>query len=196
MIGFKSYRSNRSQFVSINGFNSDYRPIECGVLQGSVLGPLLFLIFISDLDFAIRNSSTFHFAHDTRFLNIKSAIKKINKYVNKDLRSVSKWLNTNTISLNIAKTEVLIFKCKGRAFGTDLKLKLCGKKLFTSKSVKYLGVILDEPLQWNFCINQLCLKLNKENIMFSKIRHYVNETTLRSIYYAIFQSHLSYVCTA
>ena len=116
--------------------------------------------------------------------------------MNKDLRSLSKWLNANKISLNITKTEVLIFKRKGRIFDTDLKLKLCGKKLFTSESVKYLGVILDECLQWKFHINQLCLKLNKANAMLCKIHHYVNETKLRSIYYAIFQSHLLYVCTA
>ena len=60
--------------------------------------------------------------------------------MNKDLRSLSKWLNANKISLNITKTEVLIFKHKGRIFDTDLKLKLCGKKLFTSESAKYLGV--------------------------------------------------------
>ena len=74
---FKSYLNNQSQFVSINGFNSDHRNIERGVPQGSVLGPLVFLIFINDLNFAIRNSSTFHFADDTCFLNIKRAIKKI-----------------------------------------------------------------------------------------------------------------------
>ena len=123
-------------------------------------------------------------------------MKNINKYVNKGLRSLSKWLYANKIYLNMTKTEVLIFKHKGRVFDTDLKLKLCGKKFFTSKSVKYLGVILDEHLQWNFHINQLCLKLNKANAMLCKICHYVNQTTLRSIYYAIFQSHLSYVCTA
>ena len=192
----KSFLSNRSQFVSMNGFNSDHRNTECGVPHGSVLGPLLFLIFINDLNFAIRNSSTFHFADDTCFLNIKSTIKEINKYVNKDLRSLSKWLNAIKISLNFTKTEVLIFKHKGRVFDIDLRLKLCGKKLFTSKSVKYLGVILDECLQWNFHINQLCLKLNKANAMLCKIHHYVNETTLRSTDHAIFQSHLPYVCTA
>ena len=121
------------------------------------------------------------------FLNIKSTKKEINKYMNKDLRSLSKWPNANKIYQSITKTEVLILKRKGRVFDTDLKLKLCGKKLFTSKSVKYLGVILDECLQWNFHINQLCLKLNKANAMLCKIRHYVNETTLRSIYHAIFQ---------
>ena len=67
--------------------------------------------------------------------------------MNKNLRSLSKWPNANKISLNITKTEVLVFKCKGRAFETHLKLKLCGEKLFTSKSVKYLGVILDGRLQ-------------------------------------------------
>ena len=106
-------------------------------------------------------------------------IKKINKHVNKDLRSLSKWLNADKVFVNITKTEVLIFKLKGRVFDTDLKLKLCGKKLFTSKSVKYLGVVLDECLQWNFQINQLCLKLNKTNTMLCKIFYYVNGTALR-----------------
>ena len=68
-------------------------------------------------------------------LNIKNTIKEIIKYVNKDLRSLSKWLNSNKISRNITKTEVLIFKCKGTVFGADLKLRLCGKILFTSKAV-------------------------------------------------------------
>ena len=119
-------------------------------LQGSFLGSLFFLIFINDLNFAIWISSTFHFADDACLLSIKSTIKEIKKYLNKYLiRDLSKCLNTNKISLNITKTEFLIFKCKGRVFDTDLKLKLCGKKLFTSKSVKYLGVILDDHLQWN-----------------------------------------------
>ena len=99
--------------------------------------------------------------------------------MNKDLRSLSKWLNANKISINITKTEVLIFKCKGS--DTDIKLKLCCKKLFTSKSVKYLRVIIDECLQRNFHINRLCLRLNKANAMLCQICHYVNETTLRSI---------------
>ena len=68
-------------------------------------------------------------------LNIKNTIKEIIKYVNKDLRSLSKWLNSNKISRNITETEVLIFKCKGTVFDADLKLRLCGKILFTSKAV-------------------------------------------------------------
>ena len=109
--------------------------------------------------------------------------------MNKDLRSLSKWLIANKITLDITKIEALIFKCKGRVFDTDLKLKLCCKKLFTGKSVKYLGVILDECLQWSFHINQLCLRLIKTRAMLCKICHYVNETTLSSVYYAISSNH-------
>ena len=91
---FKSYLSDRNQFVSINGFNSNYKTVKYGVPQGSVLGPLLFLIFINDLNIATKNSETFHFA-DTCLLNIKDSIKKINKVVNKDLKFLIQWLHAN-----------------------------------------------------------------------------------------------------
>ena len=167
------------------------------VPQGSVLGPLLFLIFINDLNYAIKNSTTFHFADDTCLFNVKQSIKEINKSVNKDLKSLLHWLNANKISLNVTKTEVVIFRAKGKVFDTDLKLKMCGKKLYPSHHVKYLGVYLDEYLNWATHVNQLCVKLVKANAMLSKIHYFVNEmTTLRSIYFAIFNSHLSYACTA
>ena len=166
------------------------------VLQGSFIGPLLFLIFINDLNYAIKNSTTFHFADDTCLLNVKQSIKEINKSVNKDLKSLLHWLNANKISLNVTKTEVVIFRAKGKVFDTDLKLKMCGKKLYPSHHVKYLGVYLDEYLNWATHVNQLCVKLVKANAMLSKIRYFVNETTLRSIYFAIFNSHLSCACTA
>ena len=86
---FRSYLSDRSQFVSINGFNSDYKTIKYGVPQGSVLGPLLFLIFINDLNTAIKHSETFHFTDDTCLLNIKDSIKQINKVSIKQINKVS-----------------------------------------------------------------------------------------------------------
>ena len=82
------------------------------VQQEPVAGPLIFLIFIKDLNFSIWNSSAFHFADDTCLFIIKSTIKQIAKYVNKDLKSVSKWQNGYKMSLNVTKTEVTIFKSK------------------------------------------------------------------------------------
>ena len=151
---FRSYLSNRSQFVSINGFNSDYKTIKYGVPQGSVLGPLLFLIFINDLNIAIKHSETFHFADDTCLLNIKDSVKQINKVVNKDLKFLVQWLNANRISLNVAKTEVVIFRRKKKQLDCDLNLKLCEKKLKTSSYIRYLGRYLDEYLNWTLSFFQ------------------------------------------
>ena len=178
---FKSYLSNRTQYVSINGFNSNHKFMKYVVPQGSVLGPLLFLIFIYDLNYAIKTSATFHFADDTCLLNVKQSIKEINKSVNKDLKSLLHWLNANKISLNVTKTEVVIFRAKGKVFDTDLKLKMCGKKLYPSHHVKYLVVYLDEYLNWATHVNQLCVKLIQANAMLSKICYFVNETTLQGL---------------
>ena len=86
---------------------------------------------------------------DQCLLSVKQSIKEINKSVKKDLKSLLYWLNANKISLNVTKTEVVIFRAKGKVFDTDLKLKMCGKKLYLSHHVKYLGVYLDECLWGN-----------------------------------------------
>ena len=119
---------------------------------------MLLLIFINDLNIAIKNSETFYFADDTYLLNIKDSIKKINKLVNKDLQFLIQWLHANKISLNVAKTEVIIFRRKKKQLDFDLNLKICGKKL-TSSYVKYQGIYLDEYLDWSPHMNHLSHKL-------------------------------------
>ena len=86
------------------------------------------MIFINDLNIAIKRSKTFHFADDICLLNIKDSVKQINKVVNKDLKFLIQWLNANIISLNVAKTEV-VFRRKKKQLDCDLNLKLCGKNL-------------------------------------------------------------------
>ena len=81
---FKSYLSDRKQYVSIDGFNSNLATITCGVPQGSVLGPLLFLLYINDLNLAIKHCKVYHFADDTNLLNINKSVKKMNKFINND----------------------------------------------------------------------------------------------------------------
>ena len=174
---------------------TNYKTVKYGVPQGSVLGPLLFLIFINDLNIAIKNSETFHFADDTCLLNIKDSIKKINKVVNKDLKFLIQWLHANKISLNVAKTEVIIFRRKKKQLDFDLNLKICGKNLQASSYVKYLGIYLDKYLDWSPHVHLLSHQLVKANAILSKLRHHVNEDTIKSIYYVIFHSHFLYVCT-
>ena len=191
---FKSYLSNRHQYVSINGYESGLAAINCGVPQGSVLGPLLFLLYINDLNQAIKFCKVHHFADDTNLLCLSNSIKKLNKQVNADLKHLVNWLNANKISLNVKKTEMVIFKSKQKKLEGDLKIKLCGKRLYPTESVKYLGVKIDANLTWQHHVNDLSIKLNRANALLFKIRKYVSPKILRSIYFAIFDSHLSYCC--
>ena len=95
-------------------------PVPHGVPQGSVLGPLLFLIYINDLHNAIKYSKVYHFADDTNLLDIDKSPKKMQKQINLDLKSLYKWLLVNKISLNCSKTEFIFFHVPG---GTDHDLK-------------------------------------------------------------------------
>ena len=140
---FKSYLSNRSQYVSINGYDSGLAAINYGVPQGSVLGPLLFLLYINDLNQAIKFCKVHQFADDINLLCLGNSIKKLNKLVNADLKRLVNWLNANKISLNVIKTEMVIFKSKQKKSEGDLKIKLCGKRLYHTESVKYLDVKID-----------------------------------------------------
>ena len=99
-------------------------------LNAQFLDISLFLIFLNGLNYAIKNPTTCHFADDIYLLNVKQSIKEINKSVNKDSKSLLYWLNANKISLNVTKTEVVIFRAKDKVFDTDLKLKVCDKRLY------------------------------------------------------------------
>ena len=98
------------------------------------------------------------------------------------------------MSLNVKKTEMVIFKSKQKKIEGDLKMKLCGKRLHPSESVKYLGVKIDANFSWQYHVNDLSIKLNRANTLLFKMRKYVSLKTLRSIYFAIFGSYLSYCC--
>ena len=176
--------------MSINGFNSDGAMLKHGVPQGSVLGPILFLIYVNDLNHAIKYCKVHQSADDTNLLQPK----KLNRVVNLDMKRLSVWLNGNKISLNVQKTELVIFKQKRKILDQEIKIKLNRKRLYLTPSVKYLGVKIDENFNWHHHINDLAAKINRANALLFKIRNYVNqkEKVLRSIYFAIFDSHLNY----
>ena len=136
---FASYLSNRKQFVLINGYKSTLTDVKCGVPQGSTLGPLLLLIYINDLHVAIKYSEVHHFADDTNLLNVNSCVKPINKPVNYDLKNLSNWLKANKISLNVGKTELVLFTSSKKQLDCDLKIKLNGKRLYENRFSQIFG---------------------------------------------------------
>ena len=189
---FRSYLKNREQFVSINGYNSNLTIMYFGVPQGSVLGPLLFLIYINDLHNCIKFCTTRHFADDTNLLIKNTSLKQMQKRLNLDLRALNNWLKANKISLNASKTEFILFRHPNKKINYNLKIKIDGKKIIPSEWIKYLGIIFDPHLNWSYHVDRLAPRLSRANGMLSKIRHYVPANTLRTIYHGIFSSLMIY----
>ena len=106
---FSSYLSNRKQYVHINGEPSQLENITCGVPQGSVLGPLIFLIYINDLPRISEVLQFYLFADDTNIYYETESIDKLEKIINKELKKLYTWLIVNRLSLNIKKTNFLVF---------------------------------------------------------------------------------------
>ena len=119
--------------------------------------PAIFL-YKNDLNQAIKFCKVHHFADDTKLACLSNSIKKLNKLINDDLKRLVNWLNANKTSLNVNKTDMVIFKSKQKKFEGDLKIKLCGKRLHPTESVKYLGVKIDTNLSWQYHVNDLSIK--------------------------------------
>ena len=190
----ESFLIGRHQFTHIKDRSSSKLPITHGVPQGSVLGPLLFLLYINDLHKAIQHSSVHHFADDTNLLYTNNSLKKINKHINHDIKHLCQWLRSNKISLNASKTEIIIFKTKLKTITKHLNFRVSGQKINPTTSVKYLGVHLSDSLTWEIHFKNLQTKLNRAIGLLSKIRHYTPKSLLKTIYFSLFNSHLIYAC--
>ena len=108
------------------------------------------------------------------------------------MKKLSHWLNANKISVNVKKTETIIFKSRRKKFEGAIKLKLNRQRLHSFNNVKYLGIKIDENLKWRHHFNEVSSKLVMANAILFKIRNYLNPKILRSIYFTIFESHLNY----
>ena len=190
---FHSYLSNRHQKVSLNGESSSRLPITCGVPQGSILAPLLFLIYINDMHHAMKFSTIYRFTDDTNLLYSCKYFKTLRKSLNTELALLYEWLCANRLSLNASKTEFIVFRpLRHKANHERLILKLHHSKLFESSKIKYLGLILDNKLSWKWHIAELSKKLGSAVGMLYKIRNFCPLPDLRSLYFSIFNSHLPY----
>ena len=151
----ESYLSNRKERVKFNGENSEYLSVTCGVPQGSILGPLLFLIYINDMHQAVKYSKMHHFAADTYLKCSDKNDRLLKNKMNKDLALLFDWLCSNRLSLNVSKTEFIVFKPPKKKLETRFTLKLNRIVLYESKKIRYLGLIVDDKLSWKFHIYEL-----------------------------------------
>ena len=135
-----------------------------------------------------------HFVDDTNHLLSDYSLKKPNKHINRDINLANEWIRANKLSLNVSKTEIIVFKRKNKNITKYLNFPMSGQKIKLNKQVEYFGVILQDDLYWNSHLFNLEKKLSRVIGLLSKVRHCVSKYLLRSIYYSLFNSHLIYAC--
>ena len=208
---FYSYLSDRSQCVDINGNLSTPRKINISVMQGSVLGPLLFICFINDL-YTASKLFTLLFADDTCCLSAGKNLKDLIKFCNEELQKIANWFSANKLAVNVNKCKYIIFHNKGKKIPLEdekiiFNCNEIGKDDITENIVpldrihsdayladnhcfKYLGILLDENLSFRYHVDYICKKLSKSLFCLRRAKPLLNKKALRTLYFAIFHSHL------
>ena len=189
---FTSYLSNRLQYVCYNNTKSSITQISCGVPQGSILGPLLFIIYINDLPQVSKLFDCFLFADDTNFFASGYNLDTLFDDINHALVPIFDWFCANKLSLNLKKTNYLIFHHRNRSVQTDSCLYIHNMSINRASSCKFLGVIVDESLTWLDHICHVMKKISRNIGVLSRISYLVDMKTSLMLYYALIFPYISY----
>ena len=186
---FKSYLTNRRQFVTYNNIKSAEKIISCGVPQGSILGPLLFLIYINDLANVCVHTLPILFADDTNLFISGKNLNDMAVLINYELEEISTWLKANRLSLNVKKTHFMVFSKKHMA-NSDLQIEINGEIITRCQKTKFLGVIIDEKVTWREHINYISGKVSKGIGIIIKARKVLHKQSLANLYYSFIYPYL------
>jgi hypothetical protein len=187
---FQNYLNNRSQFVSYNGITSKTGSLAYGVPQGSVLGPLLFIIYTNDLPFC-STSGCILFADDTTIYRTGKDIDKLYNTLQNDIDQLCEWFRSNRLSLNAGKTNYMLFYNKQTVHSTK-NIIVDNNPINHANSVKFLGVIIDEQLTWSTHIDKCAKKISSGLYAINAVKNILNTKNLKILYHSLIQSHLNY----
>ena len=191
---FRSYLDNRKQKCFVNGSLSNSQSLTCGIPQGTILGPLLFLIYINDLPNCLSISKPRMYADDTHLTFGSNCVDTINEVLNRDLAKVNEWLIANKLTLNASKTEFMLIGSRQRlcTFDKSPSLSIDDKSIKHVSSTKSLGVHIDENLSWNVHIETIAKKIASGLGALKRCRRFVPQSTLHSVFNALIQPHFDY----
>jgi hypothetical protein len=207
---FTNYLSGRSQRVDIDGNLSDELYLDISVIQGSILGPILFLCYINDFYTATSLFSVL-FADDTTCLSKGKNLNELLEYVNGELQKIAMWFRSNKMAINANKTKFIVFRTHGKGIDSNLcnlqfnnnepglpedpSLIYQIERIYNdgiTKSFKLLGVLFDEYLSFDPHISLVCSKVSKSLFCINRIKNFIDQKSLLSLYYAMIHSHINY----
>ena len=190
---FRSYLANRQQCVKIGQQISDYETVKCGVPQGSVLGPLLFLIYINDIAFSNKKVSFHLFADDTCLFYSHKSYNQLEADLNTALDNIANWLKANKLTLNVKKSNLILYDArKNLKYNPNVKICIENNELEQKDSAKYLGVYFDKRLSWDVQLNYTNAKLSRGIGILKKLRKYVQENILKNLFNSFIKPYIEY----
>lgn len=184
----KNYLINRYQYISVNGISSIQLRIQYGVPQGSILWPLLFLIYVNNITEIPGSSELTMYADNTNVFFTGKTVECIQQSANAYLMKLSQWLETNHLSL---KTKYIIFKPESKLDTSPIKLTYEGNLLGEVAQQKCLGVWYSEELSWSFHVNKLKAMLSRVTGSTYRVQHLIT-TSQKQTLHPLFDSILSY----
>ena len=190
---FRSYLTNRKQFVNYKHCASIISILDCGVPQGSILGPLLFIIFTNDLPSVLDKSKCILFADDTTVYYSSDDIADLIESIQQDLSRMYEWFCANKLSLNIAKTHFVLFSPPSSDKHDYISaLELGQFSIGRVKVAKFLGLYIDEDLTWDAHIKHVFCKMSSGSYALRSAKKLLDRANMNTLYYSLVHSHLAY----
>jgi len=195
---FKSYLSDRFQFVELGKMHSSLLPIRCGVPQGSILGPLLYLIYVNDI-YNSCEGNIVSFADDTTLYMSNSDVTELFFNANTQINNLFKWFCANKLSLNASKTKFIVIRPNHRHCELSglnicidsMPLKRIGNDC-DEKAAKFLGIFIDEHLTWKYHIAHVNSKVSRSLFFIKQLKNILPRDSMRTLYFALVNSYFSY----